>query len=134
MEFGKPPKPALVEKILRDLSLWDKKDAKIITLSGGMKRRHMIAKALSHEPEIPFLDEPSAGVDVELRQTLWQFVANLNRQGHTVLLTTHNLERGLAWADRAVILNGGKIRYEGLSTALSAADFQQIYRTHTAAA
>ncbi|MGH8815410.1 MAG: ABC transporter ATP-binding protein, partial [Achromobacter pestifer] len=98
--FGKPANPAYIEKVLRDLSLWDKKDSRIMALSGGMKRRVMIAKALSHEPAILFLDEPTAGVDVELRQTLWQFIARLNKQGHTVLLTTHYLEEAEALCTR----------------------------------
>jgi len=87
--FGKAPNPALIERILRDLSLWDKKDAKIMTLSGGMKRRVMIAKALSHEPDILFLDEPTAGVDVELRRDMWALVRRLRERGVTIILTTH---------------------------------------------
>ncbi|MEO8115103.1 MAG: ABC transporter ATP-binding protein, partial [Phenylobacterium sp.] len=87
--FGKPKSHAYVEKVLRDLSLWDKKDAKIMTLSGGMKRRVMIAKALSHEPQILFLDEPSAGVDVELRRDMWEMVRGLRESGVTIILTTH---------------------------------------------
>lgn len=107
--FGKPPKPALIEKILRDLSLWEKKDAKIITLSGGMKRRHMIAKALSHEPEILFLDEPSAGVDVELRQDLWAMVRSLRDAGVTIILTTHYIEEAEEMADRIGVINKGEL-------------------------
>src|SRR5690606_15929329 len=90
--FGKPKNPAHIEKVLRDLSLWDKKDDKIMTLSGGMKRRVMIAKALSHEPRILFLDEPSAGVDVELRKDMWQLVRDLRETGVTIILTTHYIE------------------------------------------
>ena len=91
--FGKPPNPAYIEKVLRDLSLWDKKDEKIRTLSGGMKRRVMIAKALSHEPQILFLDEPSAGVDVELRRDMWEMVRGLRKSGVTIILTTHYIDR-----------------------------------------
>ena len=90
--FGKPPNPAYLEKVLRDLSLWDKRNAKIMTLSGGMKRRVLIAKALSHEPKILFLDEPSAGVDVELRHDMWQMVRRLRESGTTIILTTHYIE------------------------------------------
>jgi len=107
--FGKPANPAHIEKVLRDLSLWDKKDSKIMTLSGGMKRRVLIAKALSHEPQILFLDEPTAGVDVELRQTLWQFIAKLNKQGSTVLLTTHYLEEAEALCSRIAMLKQGRV-------------------------
>ena len=111
--FGKPPNPALVERILRDLSLWDKKDAKIMTLSGGMKRRVMIAKALSHEPEILFLDEPTAGVDVELRRDMWALVRKLRDQGVTIILTTHYIEEAEEMADRVgVILKGELILVE----------------------
>ncbi|MBI4005780.1 MAG: ABC transporter ATP-binding protein, partial [Gammaproteobacteria bacterium] len=90
--FGKPPAPAYIEKVLRDLSLWDKKDSKIMTLSGGMKRRVMIAKALSHEPKILFLDEPTAGVDVVLRRDMWEIVRGLRESGVTIILTTHYIE------------------------------------------
>ena len=90
--FGKPPNPAYIEKVLKDLSLWDKKDAKIMALSGGMKRRVMIAKALSHEPQILFLDEPTAGVDVELRRDMWEMVRALRDTGVTIILTTHYIE------------------------------------------
>ncbi|QPC85624.1 ATP-binding cassette domain-containing protein [Mesorhizobium sp. NBSH29] len=107
--FGKPANPALVEKILRDLSLWDKKDAKIITLSGGMKRRHMIAKALSHEPDILFLDEPTAGVDVELRRDMWNLVRKLRETGVTIILTTHYIEEAEEMADRIGVINKGEI-------------------------
>jgi len=111
--FGKAPNPAYVEQILRDLSLWDKKDAKIMTLSGGMKRRVMIAKALSHEPEILFLDEPTAGVDVELRRDMWSLVRRLRERGVTVILTTHYIEEAEEMADRVgVILKGELILVE----------------------
>jgi ABC-2 type transport system ATP-binding protein len=107
--FGKPPAPALVEKVLRDLSLWDKKDSRIMTLSGGMKRRVMIAKALAHEPRILFLDEPTAGVDVELRKDMWQTVRALSNSGVTVILTTHYIEEAEEMADRIGIINKGEI-------------------------
>ncbi|KRB20642.1 MULTISPECIES: ABC transporter ATP-binding protein [Mesorhizobium] len=107
--FGKPANPAFVEKVLRDLSLWDKKDAKAITLSGGMKRRLMIAKALSHEPRILFLDEPTAGVDVELRQDMWEMVRRLREDGVTIILTTHYIEEAEAMADRVGVINRGEI-------------------------
>jgi ABC-2 type transport system ATP-binding protein len=107
--FGKPPNPALCEKILRDLSLWDKKDAKIMTLSGGMKRRVMIAKALSHEPPILFLDEPTAGVDVELRRDMWQLVRALRDSGVTIILTTHYIEEAEEMADRIGVINHGEL-------------------------
>nr|WP_312052440.1 ABC transporter ATP-binding protein [Brevundimonas diminuta] len=111
--FGKTPNPAYVEQILRDLSLWDKKDAKIMTLSGGMKRRVMIAKALSHEPEILFLDEPTAGVDVELRRDMWSLVRRLRERGVTIILTTHYIEEAEEMADRVgVILKGELILVE----------------------
>jgi len=107
--FGKPKNPAHVEKVLRDLSLWEKKDNKIITLSGGMKRRVMIAKALSHEPEILFLDEPTAGVDVELRKSMWQVVRNLQASGVTIILTTHYIEEAEEMADRIGVINRGEL-------------------------
>ena len=107
--FGKPPNPAYIEKILRDLSLWDKKDAKIMTLSGGMKRRLMIAKALSHEPRILFLDEPSAGVDVELRRSMWEMVRGLRASGVTIILTTHYIEEAEEMADRIGVISKGEI-------------------------
>ena len=111
--FGKKPSPAYVEKVLRQLSLWDKKDAKIVTLSGGMKRRVMIAKALAHEPEILFLDEPPAGVDVELRQDMWALVRELRDSGVTIVLTTHYIEEAEEMADRVgVILKGELILVE----------------------
>jgi len=107
--FGRPKNPALIEKILKDLSLWDKKDAKIITLSGGMKRRVMIAKALSHEPQILFLDEPTAGVDVELRKGMWEVVRELKESGVTIILTTHYIEEAEEMADRIGVINKGKL-------------------------
>ena len=114
--FGKPRSPKVIERILRDLSLWEKRDAKIVTLSGGMKRRVLIAKALSHEPEILFLDEPTAGVDVELRRDMWQLVCRLREQGVTIILTTHYLEEAEEMADRiGVILNGKLILVEDKS-------------------
>lgn len=107
--FGKKPDPELIERILRDLSLWDRKDSKIITLSGGMKRRVLIAKALSHEPEILFLDEPTAGVDVELRRGMWEMVRKLQQSGVTIILTTHYIEEAEEMADRIGVIDGGKI-------------------------
>jgi ABC-2 type transport system ATP-binding protein len=107
--FGKRPNPAFLEKILKDLSLWDRKDSKIMTLSGGMKRRVMIAKALSHEPQILFLDEPTAGVDVELRQDMWQIVRDLRASGVTIILTTHYIEEAELMADRIGVINGGEL-------------------------
>ena len=107
--FGKPANPAFVEKVLRDLSLWEKKDSKAITLSGGMKRRLMIAKALSHEPRVLFLDEPTAGVDVELRQDMWAMVRRLREDGVTIILTTHYIEEAEAMADRVGVINRGEI-------------------------
>jgi len=107
--FGKPPNPAYIEKVLRDLSLWEKKDSKIMTLSGGMKRRVLIAKALSHEPAILFLDEPSAGVDVELRKGMWQMVRELRDSGVTIILTTHYIEEAEEMADRIGVINKGEL-------------------------
>ena len=107
--FGKPRNPAIIEKVLRDLSLWDKKDAKIMTLSGGMKRRVMIAKALSHEPNILFLDEPSAGVDVELRRDMWEMVRKLRASGVTIILTTHYIEEAEEMADRIGVISKGEL-------------------------
>ena len=107
--FGKPPNPAHLEKVLRDLSLWDKRNAKIMTLSGGMKRRVLIAKALSHEPKILFLDEPSAGVDVELRHDMWQMVRQLRETGTTIILTTHYIEEAEEMADRIGVINKGAL-------------------------
>ncbi len=107
--FGKPRNDAHVEKVLRDLSLWEKKDSKIVSLSGGMKRRVMIAKALSHEPTILFLDEPTAGVDVELRRDMWEMVGRLREQGVTIILTTHYIEEAEELADRIGVISRGRI-------------------------
>jgi len=107
--FGKPTNPAYIEKTLKALSLWEKKDNRIITLSGGMKRRLMIAKALSHEPQILFLDEPTAGVDVELRRDMWQLVRDLRDTGVTVILTTHYIEEAEEMADRIGVINHGEL-------------------------
>lgn len=107
--FGKPANPAWIEKILKDLSLWDKKDSKIIRLSGGMKRRVMIAKALSHEPRVLFLDEPTAGVDVSLRRDMWELVKALKQTGVTIILTTHYIEEAEEMADRIGIITKGQI-------------------------
>src|SRR3954467_14945208 len=107
--FGKPKDPGHIEKVLKDLSLWDKKDNKIITLSGGMKRRVMIAKALSHEPQILFLDEPTAGVDVELRKGMWEVVRSLQSAGVTIILTTHYIDEAEEMADRVGVINKGEI-------------------------
>jgi ABC-2 type transport system ATP-binding protein len=107
--FGKAPDPAHVEGVLRSLSLWDKKDSKIIALSGGMKRRVLIAKALAHEPELLFLDEPTAGVDVELRKDMWEVVSSLRASGVTVILTTHYIEEAEEMADRIGVINRGEI-------------------------
>ncbi len=116
--FGKPPNPAVLEKVLRDLSLWDKKDAKIMTLSGGMKRRVMIAKALSHEPAILFLDEPTAGVDVELRRDMWEMVRKLRESGVTIILTTHYIEEAEEMADRIGVISKGQLIVVEEKTAL----------------
>ena len=107
--FGKPPNPEHVEKVLRSLSLWDKKDSPIMGLSGGMKRRVLIAKALAHEPELLFLDEPTAGVDVELRQAMWNVVRELRESGVTVILTTHYIEEAEQMADRVGVINHGEV-------------------------
>ena len=107
--FGKAPNPAYIEKILKDLSLWDKKDNKIMALSGGMKRRVLIAKALSHEPKILFLDEPSAGVDVELRHDMWRMVRALREAGTTIILTTHYIEEAEDMADRIGVIRKGEL-------------------------
>lgn len=107
--FGKPRNPAHIEKVLRDLSLWDKRANKIMTLSGGMKRRVLIAKALSHEPQILFLDEPTAGVDVELRRDMWNMVRDLRQTGVTIILTTHYIEEAEEMADRIGVINGGEL-------------------------
>jgi len=107
--FGKRKNPAHIEKVLKELSLWDKRDEKIMTLSGGMKRRVLIAKALSHEPRILFLDEPTAGVDVELRKDMWQVVRELRASGVTIILTTHYIEEAEQMADRIGVINKGEI-------------------------
>ena len=107
--FGKPANPAHIEKVLKALSLWDKKDSRIITLSGGMKRRLLIAKALSHEPQILFLDEPTAGVDVNLRRDMWQLVRDLRETGVTIILTTHYIEEAQEMADRIGVINKGEL-------------------------
>ena len=107
--FGRPPNPAHIERVLTSLSLWDKRDSKIITLSGGMKRRVLIAKALSHEPSVLFLDEPTAGVDVSLRKDMWQIVRELRESGVTIILTTHYIEEAEEIADRVGVINHGEI-------------------------
>jgi ABC-2 type transport system ATP-binding protein len=107
--FGKPHNPDIVAKVLKELSLWDRKDSKIMTLSGGMKRRVLIAKALAHEPQILFLDEPTAGVDVELRQDMWEIVRSLRASGVTIILTTHYIEEAEQMADRIGVMHDGKI-------------------------
>jgi ABC-2 type transport system ATP-binding protein len=107
--FGQSPRPAHIEKVLRDLSLWEKRDDKIMTLSGGMKRRVLIAKALSHEPEILFLDEPTAGVDVELRRDMWALVRGLRASGVTIILTTHYIDEAEEMADRIGVIHKGEL-------------------------
>jgi len=107
--FGKRPNPAHIEQVLRSLSLWDRKDSRIMTLSGGMKRRVLIAKALSHEPQVLFLDEPTAGVDVELRKSMWQIVRSLRASGVTIILTTHYIEEAEEMADRIGVINKGEL-------------------------
>lgn len=107
--FGKPSDPAYIEKVLQQLSLWEKKNERITNLSGGMKRRVLIAKALSHEPRVLFLDEPTAGVDVELRKDMWDTVRDLQADGVTIILTTHYIEEAEAIADRIGIINDGKL-------------------------
>ncbi|WP_158883840.1 ABC transporter ATP-binding protein [Rhodanobacter sp. L36] len=107
--FGKPANPAYIEKVLKDLSLWNKKDSRLRTLSGGMKRRVMIAKALSHEPQILFLDEPTAGVDVELRRDMWEMVRSLRETGVTIILTTHYIEEAEEMADRIGVISKGEL-------------------------
>src|SRR6266571_4548366 len=107
--FGKPRNPGHVEKVLKELSLWDKKDSRIMTLSGGMKRRLLIAKALSHEPTVLFLDEPTAGVDVNLRKDMWQVVRSLRASGVTIILTTHYIEEAEDMADRIGVINNGEL-------------------------
>jgi len=116
--FGKPPNAEHLEQVLKELSLWDKKDDKIMTLSGGMKRRVMIAKALSHEPRLLFLDEPTAGVDVELRRKMWEMVRSLRRGGMTVILTTHYIEEAEEMADRIGIIRNGEIVLVGEKSSL----------------
>lgn len=116
--FGKPRNPALIEKILRELSLWEKRKAKIMELSGGMKRRVMIAKALSHEPDILFLDEPTAGVDVELRRDMWNLVRQLRESGVTIILTTHYIEEAEEMADRVGVISRGELILVEEKTAL----------------
>jgi ABC-2 type transport system ATP-binding protein len=107
--FGKPPNPAYLEKVLKDLSLWDRRKSKILTLSGGMKRRVMIAKALAHEPQILFLDEPTAGVDVELRRGMWELIRELSASGVTVILTTHYIDEAEEMAGRIGVINNGEL-------------------------
>jgi ABC-2 type transport system ATP-binding protein len=107
--FGKPKNPDYIARVLKDLSLWERRDSKIMTLSGGMKRRVLIAKALSHEPQILFLDEPTAGVDVELRKDMWQIVRSLRAAGVTIILTTHYIEEAEEMADRIAVINKGEI-------------------------
>jgi ABC-2 type transport system ATP-binding protein len=107
--FGRPPDPAHIERLLRSLSLWDKRGSRVMELSGGMKRRVMIAKALSHEPEILFLDEPTAGVDVSLRRDMWALVRGLREQGVTIVLTTHYIEEAEEMADRVGVIDGGRL-------------------------
>jgi ABC-2 type transport system ATP-binding protein len=125
--FGKPADPGFVEKVLRDLSLWDKRQAKIMTLSGGMKRRVLIAKALAHEPQILFLDEPTAGVDVELRKEMWQTVRSLRAAGVTIILTTHYIEEAEDMADRVgVIANGELILVEDKTTLMAKLGKKQL--------
>lgn len=116
--FGKAPNKAFIEQLLKDLSLWDKKDSKIMTLSGGMKRRVMIAKALSHEPDILFLDEPTAGVDVELRKDMWAMVRRLRERGVTIILTTHYIEEAEEMADRVGVILKGRLVLVEEKTAL----------------
>ena len=116
--FGRPANPAFVEQLLRELSLWDKRDTKIVELSGGMKRRVMIAKALSHEPDVLFLDEPTAGVDVNLRRDMWALVRRLRSEGVTVILTTHYIEEAEEMADRVGVINNGRIVLVDEKTAL----------------
>ena len=107
--FGRPPAPAHIERVLRDLSLWERKDSRIMTLSGGMKRRVLIAKALSHEPQVLFLDEPTAGVDVELRKEMWELVRALRAAGVTIILTTHYIDEAEEMADRIGVIDKGEI-------------------------
>jgi ABC-2 type transport system ATP-binding protein len=118
--FGRPPNPAVVERVLRDLSLWDKRHDRILTLSGGMKRRVLIAKALAHEPEILFLDEPTAGVDVELRRDMWALVRSLRDRGTTIILTTHYIDEAEEMADRVGVIHEGELVLVEEKTALLA--------------
>jgi ABC-2 type transport system ATP-binding protein len=128
--FGKPPNPGHIEKVLRELSLWDKKDSKIMLLSGGMKRRVLIAKALAHEPQILFLDEPTAGVDVELRRDMWALVRGLREKGVTIILTTHYIEEAEEMADRiGIILKGELILAEEKSTLMKKLGKRQLTLT-----
>jgi ABC-2 type transport system ATP-binding protein len=128
--FGKAPNPARIEQILKDLSLWDKKDSKIRELSGGMKRRVMIAKALSHDPELLFLDEPTAGVDVELRRDMWTLVEGLRAQGVTVILTTHYIEEAEEMADRVGVIHQGQlILVEDKKTLMQRLGRKQLWAT-----
>ncbi len=125
--FGRPPNPAFIEQILRDLSLWDKRDAKMLELSGGMKRRVMIAKALAHEPQILFLDEPTAGVDVELRRDMWNMVRGLRERGVTIILTTHYIEEAEEMADRIGVIDRGElILVEGKATLMKKLGRKQL--------
>ena len=125
--FGKPANRAYIEKVLKDLSLWDKKDSTIMTLSGGMKRRVMIAKALSHEPRILFLDEPTAGVDVELRRDMWEMVRSLRATGVTIILTTHYIEEAEEMADRIGVISKGEIiLVEDKATLMNKLDKKQL--------
>ncbi|HUL64929.1 MAG TPA: ABC transporter ATP-binding protein [Burkholderiaceae bacterium] len=116
--FGRPPDPGYVERVLRDLSLWDKRNDKIMTLSGGMKRRVLIAKALAHEPQVLFLDEPTAGVDVELRRDMWALVRRLRERGVTIILTTHYIDEAEEMADRIGVINKGQLIVVEEKTAL----------------
>ena len=125
--FGKKPDPAYLEQLLKDLSLWDKKDAKIFELSGGMKRRVMIAKALSHEPSILFLDEPTAGVDVELRRDMWAMVRRLRERGVTIILTTHYIEEAQEIADRIGIMRSGALVAEVETARVTHAELEDLY-------
>jgi ABC-2 type transport system ATP-binding protein len=131
--FGRAPDPTYIEKVLRDLSLWDKRHDKIMTLSGGMKRRVMIAKALSHEPQILFLDEPTAGVDVELRRDMWALVRRLRDQGVTVILTTHYIEEAEDMADRVGVINKGELILVEDKTALMRKMGRKVLTLHLAA-
>lgn len=126
--FGKPRNDAFIEQVLRKLSLWEKRNARVMELSGGMKRRVLIAKALSHEPRVLFLDEPTAGVDVELRRDMWETVAELKRDGVTIILTTHYIEEAEAIADRVGVISGGKILLVEAKADLMARMGQKVLR------